>query len=143
MPRPQRHDESVALFPVKRLTVNHRCAAAAEGMIDAGAVMAVNLGLLAGAEHLQPAGKRWKGRAARDRVHIFERDAVIRVGIARGQTLKRKITIRPTVVKKRRALMAGLPDGSSHAVTNCWINRFVDRQPPLAIGLKRDRVQRL
>ena len=37
MPRPQRHDEGVAFLPVEGLAVDQRRAAAAEGVVDAGA----------------------------------------------------------------------------------------------------------
>ena len=52
MPRPQRHDEGVSFLPVERLAVDHGRAAAAEGVVDAGAGVAVRLGFFVGTKHL-------------------------------------------------------------------------------------------
>src|SRR5713226_1168458 len=58
VPAPERHDERVAFFPVKRLAVDHRGAAAAKGMIDAGARMTVSARALSRAQHLNAARER-------------------------------------------------------------------------------------
>lgn len=47
VPGPQRHDESVAFLPVKSLAVDRGHAAAAEGVVDAGAGVAMGFGALA------------------------------------------------------------------------------------------------
>jgi len=52
MPGPQWYDERVAFLPLERLVVNQRGAAAAEGVIDAGAGVPVRFGFFLGAEHL-------------------------------------------------------------------------------------------
>jgi hypothetical protein len=44
VPGPQRDDEGVAFLPVERLAVDHRRAAAAEGVVDARAGVSVSFG---------------------------------------------------------------------------------------------------
>ena len=82
VPGPERHDEGVAFLPMKRLAVDHRCAAAAEGVVDARAGVAVRFGFFAGAQQLNPAGQRRKRRAAGCGVDEFQRDAVVGVAAA-------------------------------------------------------------
>jgi hypothetical protein len=48
VPAPQRRDEAIPLFPVKRLAVDHGGAAAAEDVVYRRARVAVDLGALAG-----------------------------------------------------------------------------------------------
>src|SRR5512145_3079946 len=55
VPAPERHNETVALFPVKGLPVDYRRAAAAKDMINRSAGVAMHLGPLSGAQHLHPA----------------------------------------------------------------------------------------
>ena len=45
-------------MPMERLAVNHRRAAAAEGVVDAGAGVAVRLSFIVGPEQLDLAGHR-------------------------------------------------------------------------------------
>jgi hypothetical protein len=47
VPGPQWHDEGVAFLPVERFAVDDCRAAAAEGVVDAGAGVAVSFGALA------------------------------------------------------------------------------------------------
>ena len=56
MPAPQWHDEGVAFLPVEGLAVDDRRAAAAEGVVDAGAGVAMRFGFFVAAQHLDPAG---------------------------------------------------------------------------------------
>src|SRR5215468_2800934 len=82
VPGPERHDESVAFLPMKRLAVDQSCAAAAEGMINARAGVAVSFGVLIGAKRLNPAAQRRQGRTASDGVYIFQRDAIMGISAA-------------------------------------------------------------
>lgn len=76
MPGPQRDDERVALLPVEGLAVDYRRAAAAVGVVDAGASVAVGFGFFVGAEHLNSARHRWKRRVAGGGIDEFQCSAV-------------------------------------------------------------------
>jgi len=64
VPTPEGDNERVPLFPMERLAVDHGGPAAAKGVVDAGARVAVSLSSHSRAKHLHPTGKRRQGRAA-------------------------------------------------------------------------------
>ena len=85
MPVPERHDEGVAFFPMKRPAVDDRRAAAAIGMIQHRARVAVRLGALAGLQELKPAGQGRQRRPAGQRIDVLQRVAFVRMGFSAGQ----------------------------------------------------------
>src|SRR5262245_51612263 len=103
---------------MKRLAVDRGRAGAAKRVIDAGAGVPVRLGSLAGAKQLNPTAQCWQGRAAGGRIYIFQRDTVMRVSVAVGQSLERWINIAPAVMKQWHVHLTGVADGPSHPIVS-------------------------
>src|SRR5512132_662095 len=101
VPAPQRHDKTIALLPFQSFSIDFSRAAAAKDMINAGAAMAMALGPLARAEHLDAAKQRWKRRAAGQRIDIIQSDAVIRIRHFFGEPLQSRVGLGPAIMQRR------------------------------------------
>src|SRR6266498_4110558 len=128
MPGPERYNKCVAFLPMEWLAVDHCCPAAAEGVVDARAGVAVRFGFFVGAEHLDSAGhcrQRWTTGCGIDE---FKRGSVEWIPRCSCQSLQRRVSVAPVVVQcfRRRA-----PDGPSHAVERCGIHALLYREAPL------------
>src|SRR5512139_184341 len=98
MPTPERHDETVALFPFEGPAVDLGRAAAAEDVVDARAAVTMALRLLARSEHLDAAEQGREGWAAGQRVDIIQSDAIVGIGDFLGKSLQGRVSVRPAVV---------------------------------------------
>ena len=88
VPGPQRDDEGVAFLPVEGFAVDHGRATAAEGVVDAGAGVAVGFGFFVGAEHLDLTRHRRHRRAAGGGIDEFQSNAVVGIARCARQTLQ-------------------------------------------------------
>ena len=143
MPGPQRHDEGVALLPLKRLAVDDRRATAAESVVDAGARVTVRFGFFVASEHLNAARHGRQGRAASGGIDEFQGGAVVGVTGCFRQALQRRVGITPAIVQHGRALRNRTANWTRHAVERRRIDGFVYRQAALFVWIEGYLLQRL
>ena len=87
VPVPRRHEEAVMSAPGEifagRFFLPDVCQSfALDDVIDGAAGVAVRRGALARRDHLHPAADGRHGRAAGERVSVFQQDAVVRITFA-------------------------------------------------------------
>src|SRR6266511_2267228 len=122
MPGPERYDKCVAFLPGKGLVVDHCCRAAAEGVVDACAGMAVRFGFFVGAEHLDAAGhcrQRWTTGCGIDE---FKRGCVEWIPRCSCQSLQGRVSIAPVIVQQRPGFWRRAADGPGRAVEDRGID---------------------
>src|SRR5206468_818746 len=90
VPAPRRQSDEVALLPVDLDAIHDGRAASAEYVIYGGGVVAVGLGVDAGAKHLNPAAQCGKDCLSRHRIGVTEGDVVERARIVLRQLMQRR-----------------------------------------------------
>src|SRR5262245_48286260 len=99
---PKRHDERISLFPFIAFISDVGDAAAAPDVVDRRAGVAMALGFLAGAEHVNLTGHGWQCRPAGYRVSVIQHDAVVRITGLLANLAQRVLGVCPLVTESRR-----------------------------------------
>ena len=97
MKLPKGYGKRVAGFPFIANVVDDRRPGPAKDMINRGARVAMGTGFFTRPQHLDPARHRRQGRAAVQRIHIFQKYPVVRVSRFLSQSFERSLGFRPTI----------------------------------------------
>ena len=127
MPGPERYDECVAFLPMEWFAIDYSCAAAAEGVVDARAGMAVGFGFFVGAEHLDSAGHCRQCWTTGCGIDEFKRGCVEWIPRCSRQSLQRRVSIAPVIVQQRPGFRRRGPDGPGRAVEYRGIDALTHR----------------
>src|SRR5262245_26767790 len=105
VPLPERHDESVAFFPLQVPLADSGATLALKNMINRGARVAVRLGILFGSKKLHLT-RHGRIRIATGRwIYVAQQATVERIALSRAQRAERFIDIFPGIAERNATQM--------------------------------------